>query len=262
MFYLKSHCFWRTIMALAAASSFCLTASATEPEASPAAADLLSAPVSVGDTPIENDSVPGAAVKGDVIAAQSPAASSKDAIEPPSLIPPPATGPAATAPSQNVTINLINRLVERGVLTKEDAAELIQQAEEDAALARAQAAAPTPPPPADDEVRVTYVPEVVKAQIRDEIKQEVIDQAREEHWAAPNSIPEWVSRFSGFWRRSGPLRGETSTLQATITRALSRTSMRSTPVLHLMSRERSFHRNIMLTKIGIASAFGRAPEPA
>ncbi len=114
------------------------------------------------------------------------------------VTPPPAPSAAPAAPSQNVTINLINRLVQRGVLTQDDAAELIKQAEDDAALARAQAAAPTPPPPADDEVRVTYVPEVVKAQIRDEIKQEVIEQAREEHWAAPNSVPEWVSRFRMF----------------------------------------------------------------
>src|SRR5262249_59037715 len=42
-------------------------------------------------------------------------------------------------PSQNVTINLINRLVERGVLTQADATELIKQAEEDAAAARVMA---------------------------------------------------------------------------------------------------------------------------
>ena len=44
-------------------------------------------------------------------------------------------------PSQNVTINLINRLVARGVLPKEDAEALIQQAEADAIEARALAAA-------------------------------------------------------------------------------------------------------------------------
>src|ERR1700688_1581748 len=43
-------------------------------------------------------------------------------------------------PSQNVTINLIHRLVQRGVLTQEDADELIKQAEDDAAKARALAA--------------------------------------------------------------------------------------------------------------------------
>jgi hypothetical protein len=42
-------------------------------------------------------------------------------------------------PSQNVTVNLIHRLVERGVLTKSDADELIKQAEQDAATAREMA---------------------------------------------------------------------------------------------------------------------------
>src|SRR5580704_14443737 len=54
--------------------------------------------------------------------------------------PEPAVSPSPFTRSQNVTINLINRLVQRGVLTKEDAAELIKMAEEDAAAARAEAA--------------------------------------------------------------------------------------------------------------------------
>jgi hypothetical protein len=226
--------------------------------------------------------------------------------------------------SENVTDNLINRLVDRGVITKQDATELLKQAEEDAATARAQAAAaqsaaqqvaaakeaaaiqiaaaeeiaakqvaaakeiaeiqlatarqlaaikaeaqpatsaiasaavsaPSPtatsapasaapvaqaasdstaqtpaateqvataqttasasalpssgaiapatqpasaaPAVEDDTVRVTYVPEIVKAQLRDEIKTEVLAQARQEHWAAPNALPSWISRFTPF----------------------------------------------------------------
>lgn len=126
-----------------------------------------------------------------------------------------ADGPAPARPrvsrSQNVTINLINRLVERGALTKQDATELIQLAEEDAAQAKAEAAQaqaqagtasaqpePESAPIADDTVRVTYVPENVKAQIRDEVKQEVMTEARKENWAAPNTFPDWVSRFTFF----------------------------------------------------------------
>jgi hypothetical protein len=37
---------------------------------------------------------------------------------------------------------------------------------------------------------------VVKAQLREEIKNDVMEQARTEHWAAPRSFPEWVSRFT------------------------------------------------------------------
>ena len=106
----------------------------------------------------------------------------------------PSQAPSAS-PSQNVTINLINRLVQRGVLSKEDAADLIQQAEADAAAARAQAQASTVP---DDAVRVTYIPEVVKDQIRDDLRAEVMKQAYEEKWAAPRTFPTWVSAFRLF----------------------------------------------------------------
>ncbi len=50
----------------------------------------------------------------------------------------------------------------------------------------------------DDTVRVTYVPEIVKAQLRAEIKQDVMDQAREENWASPHAFPDWVTKFRLF----------------------------------------------------------------
>ena len=102
------------------------------------------------------------------------------------------------APSQNVTINLINRLVQRGVLTKEDAADLIRQAEADAAAARVQAAAAQAAPPSEDTVRVTYIPEVVKDQIRDDLRSEVMKQAYEEKWASPRAFPTWVTNLRLF----------------------------------------------------------------
>ncbi|HVU24585.1 MAG TPA: putative porin [Opitutus sp.] len=125
--------------------------------------------------------------------------------------------------SQNVTINLIHRMVQRGLLSQADADELIQQAEQDAAIARAEAAATEAKidqlaagqsakapaaamattnggeaPAGDDVVRVTYVPEVVKKQLREEVKQDVLAQAREERWAAPRSLPEWATRYNFF----------------------------------------------------------------
>lgn len=119
-----------------------------------------------------------------------------------------AADPAAPVTrSQNVTINLIRRLVQRGVLPQSDADELIKMAEEDAALARTEAAvapapaptvAATPAPAPDDTVRVTYVPEFLKKQIREEVKQDVLNQAREERWANPRAMPDWLSRYTFF----------------------------------------------------------------
>jgi hypothetical protein len=140
--------------------------------------------------------------------------------------PDPAAAPKATR-SQNVTINLINRLVEKKILSAEEAAEMIKMAEEDAAAAAAPGAQVAPPvplepaplippmPPAEvvpaapevvpslepafaateESVRVPYIPEIVKAQMREEIKNEVMEQARKEGWGAGPQIPDWVPRF-------------------------------------------------------------------
>ena len=40
-----------------------------------------------------------------------------------------------------------------------------------------------------------YVPEMVKNEIRDQVKEEVIAQAKAERWAEPNAMPEWVHRI-------------------------------------------------------------------
>lgn len=125
-------------------------------------------------------------------AATDPVAAPSDLLGSPNQ---PGGAEAAPSPSQNVTINLINRLVQKGVLTHEDANELIKQAEEDAAAARMLAAAP---PASDDSVRVTYIPEIVKQQLRDQLKDDVLKQARDERWANPRMFPDWAKRFTFF----------------------------------------------------------------
>jgi hypothetical protein len=121
---------------------------------------------------------------------------------------------APTPPSENVTLNLINRLVQRGILTKEDAGDLIRQAQEDAknaaqqaqvtqqavtqaATAQQMAVEAAAPPQSDDQVSVSYVPEIVKAEMKDEIKRDVMAAAQAEGWNQPN-IPEWLSKFRPF----------------------------------------------------------------
>src|SRR5262249_60233532 len=42
---------------------------------------------------------------------------------------------------------------------------------------------------------VTYVPEVVKEQLREEIKHEVMAKAEKENWASPGAYPEWAERI-------------------------------------------------------------------
>jgi hypothetical protein len=128
---------------------------------------------------------------------------------------------APATPSQNVTINLINLMVKRGLITPDDGTNLIKQAEQEADTARAQAAtarataeralaaqtaapapAPTPAPSADDTVQVNYVPDVVKKQIADQVTEDVMKQTREENLTAKSDTPDWVKHF----RVSGDIR--------------------------------------------------------
>jgi hypothetical protein len=88
---------------------------------------------------------------------------------------------------RQTTINLIEGLVEQGVFTREKADAMIKAAEKKAA-ATAKAEAQTAP----GRVRVQYVPEHVKNEIREQIKQEVLAQAKTERWAEPNAIPSWL----------------------------------------------------------------------
>ncbi|CAM2152330.1 putative porin [Pararobbsia alpina] len=110
---------------------------------------------------------------------------------------------ATAAPTENTVINLINLLVKRGVLTQQNANDLIHEAQTEAAQAKAAAANSKPSGVAvagvaaqPGEVAVPYVPEVVRDQIKEQVKQEVIAQAKSENWATPNTFPDWVSRIT------------------------------------------------------------------
>lgn len=115
----------------------------------------------------------------------------------------------AAPPSSNATVNLINLLVKQGVLTEEQAGALVRQAEDEAYVARqAVRDAATKAEGAEKSAataveatsprgtkRVTYVPEIVKKQLRDEIRKEVMEKAEKENWASPGKYPEWAQRI-------------------------------------------------------------------
>lgn len=96
---------------------------------------------------------------------------------------------AQTRPTDPSTLDILDVLVEKGVLSRQDADSVLTEARK-----RTEADAGT--------VRVPYVPEAVRAQIRDEVKKEVVETARSEGWAQPDALPEWLGRF----KFSGDLR--------------------------------------------------------
>lgn len=85
---------------------------------------------------------------------------------------------------------LIDALVAQGLLTRDKAEAILKQAQ-------ATAAAPQPQPQAEAAapkvLRIPYVPETVRQQMREEIKAEVLAQARTERWGQPGALPEWMA---------------------------------------------------------------------
>jgi hypothetical protein len=212
----KKHIFLRNLAFLACCLA-ALPVSADDAAPSPApvteSAPILDAPMPVlRPVPLPEGTLAAASPAANASATPVAASDATGSTPPPA----PSAPSTPATPSQNVTINLINLMVKRGLITKDDAADLIKQAEQEAATARAQAAvaqaaqapgsqqvaaqpgAPTPAVPADTDdntVRVAYVPDVVRNQIRDEVKADVMKEAHDEHWASADTTPDWVHRF-------------------------------------------------------------------
>lgn len=106
---------------------------------------------------------------------------------------------------RNTVINLLKQLVDQGVMTPEQAQNLVNTAQNEAAteaaeqakLEKAEAAE------AEDSVRVQYVPEIVKEQIQQEVRNElraqvtndVIKHAKTNRWGVKDALPEWLEKF-------------------------------------------------------------------
>lgn len=99
------------------------------------------------------------------------------------------------------TLNLVKLLVEQGVIKQEAADAMLAEAEKRAQrkLARERAAEKARMGEVEEAnkgvVRVTYVPEHVKREIRDQVRQEVVAQAKQERWGEVNAVPEWLDRL-------------------------------------------------------------------
>lgn len=117
---------------------------------------------------------------------------------------------AQTADQQEIarlratTQALIDALVAQGLLTRDKAQAILKAAQATAAAPAVTAAATTAAagvaPPAEAAapkvLRIPYVPESVRQQMRDEIKTEVLAQARGERWGQPEALPEWLDHIS------------------------------------------------------------------
>lgn len=110
--------------------------------------------------------------------------------------------PASTSetPSESAMVNLVRALVQQGALKSDVGEALIRQAELEAAQARSnnqQIASNDLPPAPSGAIRVPYIPESVRTQIKDELRAEVMKEARVANWASPDeAAPEWTRRIT------------------------------------------------------------------
>jgi hypothetical protein len=98
---------------------------------------------------------------------------------------------------RDTVINLLQSLVDQGVLTREKAQAIVKQAQDKAAADAAKTAK------ADEgAVRVPYVPQIVKDEISKQVAEQVkpdvvasvVQEAKTEKWGVPGALPEWLSR--------------------------------------------------------------------
>lgn len=98
---------------------------------------------------------------------------------------------------RNTVINLLNALVEQGVITREKAAQMVKAAQDKAAADAAAVAK------ADEgAVRVPYVPQIIKDEIAKQVAEEVkpavvagvVKEAKDEKWGVPGALADWLTR--------------------------------------------------------------------
>jgi len=112
---------------------------------------------------------------------------------------------------RNTVINLLQTLVDQGVISKEKAQEMVKAAQDKAAADAARSAANGNAAAKEDEgaVRVPYVPQIVQDKIAKQVEEEmkpgvvadVVKEAKTEKWGIPGALPDWLGRI----RLSGDL---------------------------------------------------------
>ncbi len=98
--------------------------------------------------------------------------------------------------------------------TQEQAGAMIEEATKRALDAKAAQADQAQTPPGQDVVRINYVPESIRNEIRDQVRaglredvlNDVLEKAKSERWGIPGATPEWVERIK--WAGDFRMRGE------------------------------------------------------
>lgn len=86
---------------------------------------------------------------------------------------------------RQMSITLTQALVQSGILTQEKADAMLRDAKRRAASGTEQGAG-------SKVVRIPYVPQLVRNEIKEELRHEVMAEAKAGGWAAPGKLPAWL----------------------------------------------------------------------
>ena len=102
---------------------------------------------------------------------------------------------------RNTVVNLLQALVDQGVISREKAEQMVKAAQDKAAK---DTAVETGATAKEDQgaVRVPYVPQIVKDEIAKQVAEEVkpavvadvVKEAHTEKWGVPGALPDWLTR--------------------------------------------------------------------
>jgi len=98
---------------------------------------------------------------------------------------------------RNTVINLLQALVDQGVITREKAEQMVKSAQDKAAASAAAVAKSD-----EGAVRVPYVPQIVKdeiakqvaSQVKPAVVADVVNEAKTEKWGVPGALADWLTR--------------------------------------------------------------------
>ena len=104
--------------------------------------------------------------------------------------------------TRSTLVGVMEALVQKGVLTEEQAKQIVATAQAKTEAAEKEKVAKELAE--KDAVRVTYVPENVKAEIKEQVAseikpsvvKEVVTQAKNEKWGIPAALPDWISNLT------------------------------------------------------------------
>jgi hypothetical protein len=98
---------------------------------------------------------------------------------------------------RNTVVNLLQALVDQGVITKEKAQQMVKSAQQQAGTNAAAAAKGD-----EGAVRVPYVPQIIKdeiakqvaEQVKPDVVADVVKEAKIEKWGVPGALADWLTR--------------------------------------------------------------------